>query len=115
MKFLDLFKRQASPSTAKRAPLAAALEPRMLFDGAVAATVADAAQPDAAKAPTDQPNDSHANDSHDATAATPPAATADQRQEIVFVDGKLQDVQALIAGLPSGTEVVVLDSNKDGL
>ncbi|MBB2497162.1 DUF4347 domain-containing protein [Pseudomonas sp. UL070] len=87
----------------------------MLFDGAVAATVADAAQPDAAKAPTDQPNDSHANDSHDATAATPPSATADQRQEIVFVDGKLQDVQALIAGLPSGTEVVVLDSNKDGL
>ncbi|WP_079742367.1 DUF4347 domain-containing protein [Pseudomonas aeruginosa] len=102
----------AAPS---RSPLALSLEPRMLFDGAVAATVADAAQPDATQAATGQPNDSQATDSHDATAATPPAATTDQRQEIVFVDGKLQDAQALIAGLPSGTEVVVLDSSKDGL
>lgn len=102
----------AAPS---RSPLALSLEPRMLFDGAVAATVADAAQPDATQAATGQPNDSQPTDSHDTTAVTPPAATTDQRQEIVFVDGKLQDAQALIAGLPSGTEVVVLDSNKDGL
>ncbi|TRO11743.1 DUF4347 domain-containing protein [Ectopseudomonas mendocina] len=102
----------AAPS---RSPLALSLEPRMLFDGAVAATVADAAQPDATQAATGQPNDSQPTDSLDATAATLPTATADQRQEIVFVDGKLQDAQALIAGLPSGTEVVVLDSSKDGL
>jgi fibronectin-binding autotransporter adhesin len=102
----------AAPS---RSPLALSLEPRMLFDGAVAATVADAAQPDATQATTGQSTDNQVTDSHDATATTPPAATTDQRQEIVFVDGKLQDAQALIAGLPGGTEVVVLDSNKDGL
>ncbi|MFG0721243.1 Ig-like domain-containing protein [Pseudomonas sp. GLN_6] len=95
-----------------RSPLAISLEPRMLFDGAVAATVADAATTTADASQTQSADDSsqHATD-----VVTPPAASSDQRQEIVFVDGKLQDVQQLIAGLPSGTEVVVLDSNKDGL
>lgn len=95
-----------------RSPLALSLEPRMLFDGAVAATVADAATTtaDASQAQSADDSSQHATD-----AVTPPAASSDQRQEIVFVDGKLQDVQQLIAGLPSGTEVVVLDSNKDGL
>lgn len=95
-----------------RTPLAISLEPRMLFDGAVAATVADAATNTADASQTQSTDDSsqHATD-----AVTPPAATSDQRQEIVFVDGKLQDAQQLIAGLPSGAEVVVLDSSKDGL
>lgn len=95
-----------------RSPLALSLEPRMLFDGAVAATVADAATTTADASQTQSADDSsqHATD-----AVTPPAASSDQRQEIVFVDGKLQDAQQLIAGLPSGTEFVVLDSNKDGL
>jgi hypothetical protein len=95
-----------------RSPLALSLEPRMLFDGAVAATVADAATTtaDASQAQSADDSSQHATD-----AVTPPAASSDQRQEIVFVDGKLQDVQQLIAGLPSGTEVVLLDSNKDGL
>ncbi len=112
MKFLDLFKRQASPYTAKRAPLAAALEPRMLFDGAVAATVADAAVSDspAAQDPTTDNTDHQASD-----ALTPPAATSDQRQEIVFVDGGISDYQQLVSGLKPGTEVVVLDASKDGL
>ena len=95
-----------------RSPLALSLEPRMLFDGAVAATVADAATntADANQAQSADDSSQHATD-----AVTPPAASSDQRQEIVFVDGKLQDAQQLIAGLPSGTEVVVLDSSKDGL
>lgn len=95
-----------------RSPLALSLEPRMLFDGAVAATMADTATTTADASQTQSADDSsqHATD-----AVTPPAASSDQRQEIVFVDGKLQDAQQLIAGLPSGTEVVVLDSSKDGL
>ncbi|WP_447592908.1 DUF4347 domain-containing protein [Aquipseudomonas campi] len=109
MKFLDLFKRQASPFTAQRAPLASALEPRMLFDGAIAATAVDAAT-----SAEPQPNAATANDTalHD---AVPPAATSDQRQEVVFIDGKVDNKQQLIAGLKPGTEVVVLDSSKDGL
>ncbi len=40
---------------------------------------------------------------------------APQRQEVVFVDNRVQDYQQLISGLKPGTEVVVLDSSKDGL
>ncbi|MEN0108456.1 MAG: DUF4347 domain-containing protein, partial [Pseudomonas sp.] len=114
MKFFDLFKRPATPSAARRAPLATLLEPRMLFDGAVAATVADAASTDAPAADANhtQPAD---NTAHPASDAATPPASSDQRQEIIFVDGQLKDAQALIAGLPSGAEVVVLDSSKDGL
>ncbi|NMY52971.1 putative Ig domain-containing protein [Pseudomonas sp. WS 5011] len=102
----------AAPS---RSPLAMSLEPRMLFDGAVAATVADAAAnqptatPDAQEStPTDASN-------HDGLAATPTAGTADQRQEVVFIDGQVTNKQQLIDGLAPGTEVVVLDSSQDGL
>ncbi len=102
----------AAPS---RSPLALSLEPRMLFDGAVAATVADAAAnqptatPDAQEStPTDASN-------HDGLAATPTAGTADQRQEVVFIDGQVTNKQQLIDGLAPGAEVVVLDSSQDGL
>ncbi|MDU9406990.1 Ig-like domain-containing protein [Pseudomonas sp. zfem001] len=101
-----------SPVATPKTPLAISLEQRMMFDGAVAATMADTATTTADASQTQSADDSsqHATD-----AVTPPAASSDQRQEIVFVDGKLQDAQQLIAGLPSGTEVVVLDSSKDGL
>ncbi len=114
VKFLDLFKRQASPFTAARAPLAAALEPRMLFDGAIAATVAEtaASAEHASTADAARPSD---DGSQHASDAVPPAATGDHRQEVVFIDGKVDNKQQLIAGLKPGTEVVVLDSNQDGL
>lgn len=114
VKFLDLFKRQASPFTAARAPLAAALEPRMLFDGAIAATVAEtaASAEHASTADAAKPSD---DGSQHASDAVPPAATGDHRQEVVFIDGKVDNKQQLIAGLKPGTEVVVLDSNQDGL
>lgn len=90
--------------------LAMALEPRMMFDGAVAATAAEVADTQAANA---QPT-ADASSSHDNLAATP-TGTADNRQEIVFVDGQVQDYQQLLAGLNPGTEVVVLDPKGDGL
>ena len=95
-----------------RSPLALSLEPRMLFDGAVAATVADAATTtaDAAQAQSADDSSQHATE-----AVIPPAASSDQRQEVVFIDGKLADKQQLIDGLKPGTEVVVLDSSTDGL
>ncbi|MEN0105327.1 MAG: DUF4347 domain-containing protein, partial [Pseudomonas sp.] len=117
MKFFDLFRSVPSGTPAKRAPIASALEPRMLFDGAVAATVADAASSNdhatadsAAKNPSTDDSGAHASD-----AATPPAATGDNRHEVVFVDAKVQNYQQLLDALPKGTEVVVLDSSKDGL
>ncbi|WP_421267028.1 DUF4347 domain-containing protein, partial [Aeromonas veronii] len=69
-----------------------ALEPRMLFDGAMAATVVEAAQPDAATAE-----------------AKPPA------KEVVFIDSALPDHQQLAQGVKPGVEVVLLDAGGDEL
>jgi hypothetical protein len=108
-------------------PMIMSLEPRMLFDGAVAATVADAAQPDshptaeAAKAPTaDHPvasKDTHGQ-ADNASAATPaPAATptAVPGQSVVFVDSRVKDADSLLKGVAPGTQVVQLDASRDGL
>ena len=98
-----------------RSALAMALEPRMLFDGAVAATVAETAdaQP-TADASHDQASLENAHSSADNLAATP-TGTTDNRQEVVFIDNQVKDYQQLISGLKPGSEVVVLDGSKDGL
>lgn len=98
-----------------RSALAVALEPRMLFDGAVAATVAETAdaQP-TADASHDQASLESAHSSADNLAATP-TGTTDNRQEVVFIDNQVKDYQQLISGLKPGSEVVVLDGSKDGL
>jgi hypothetical protein len=98
-------------------PMIMSLEPRMLFDGAVAATVADAAQPDAhptadaAKTPTaDQATDTHAAQGQaDATEAAVPG------KSVVFVDSRVKDAASLLEGVAPGTQVVQLDATKDGL
>ena len=105
------------------APLIMSLEPRMLFDGAVAATVADtaAAQPDshptadAAKAPTaDHPSVS--KDTHGQADATPAASpVAVPGQSVVFVDARVKDADSLLKGVAPGAQVVKLDASKDGL
>ncbi|WP_429547836.1 Ig-like domain-containing protein [Pseudomonas frederiksbergensis] len=102
-------------------PMIMSLEPRMLFDGAVAATVADTAQADShataevVKAPTaDQPVAS--KDTHgqaDATPASAPAAVPGQ--SVVFVDSRVKDAGSLLQGIAPGTQVVQLDASKDGL
>ncbi|VVN40314.1 hypothetical protein PS664_05370 [Pseudomonas fluorescens] len=89
----------------------------MLFDGAVAATVADAAQPDAhptaeaAKPPTaDQPADTHAPQGQvDATQAAVPG------KSVLFVDSRVKDSASLLEGVAPGTQVVQLEASKDGL
>jgi hypothetical protein len=106
------------------APMIMSLEPRMLFDGAVAATVADtAAQADshaptaaeAAKAPTaDHPVAS--KDTHGQADATPAASpVAVPGQSVVFVDSRVKDADSLLQGIAPGTQVVKLDASKDGL
>jgi hypothetical protein len=102
-------------------PMIMSLEPRMLFDGAVAATVADTAQADshatadAVKAPTaDQPVAS--KDTHGQADATPaPAPAAVPGQSVVFVDSRVKDADSLLQGVAPGTQVVQLDASKDGL
>ncbi len=98
------------------------LEPRMLFDGAVAATVADAAQADshatadaAAKAQTAEhataSKDTHAQSDAPAT----PTPVAVPGQTVVFVDARVKDSADLLKGVAPGTQVVQLDASKDGL
>ncbi|QEY61909.1 DUF4347 domain-containing protein [Metapseudomonas lalkuanensis] len=104
------------PSQAEvRSPLALPLEPRMMFDGAVAATVADTAASQPTDVPDAQDTAAAESSSHDGLAATPTGGTGDQRQEVVFVDNGVKDFQKLVAAIKPGTEVVVLDSSKDGL
>jgi len=104
------------------APLIMSLEPRLLFDGAVAATVADTAAQadshpaaDAAKTPTaDHPSVS--KDTHGQADATPAASpVAVPGQSVVFVDGRVKDADSLLKGVAPGTQVVKLDASKDGL
>ncbi|MGP6432538.1 Ig-like domain-containing protein [Pseudomonas paraglycinae] len=104
------------------APMIMSLEPRMLFDGAVAATVADTAAQadshataDAAKAPAaDHPSAS--KDTHGQADATPAASpVAVPGQSVVFVDSRVKDADSLLKGVAPGTQVVKLDAGKDGL
>ncbi|MFJ4192952.1 Ig-like domain-containing protein [Pseudomonas sp. NPDC089534] len=104
------------------APMIMSLEPRMLFDGAVAATVADTAAQadshpaaDAAKAPAaDHPVAS--KDTHGQADAAPAASpVAVPGQSVVFVDSRVKDADSLLQGVAPGTQVVKLDAGKDGL
>ncbi|MEH6565831.1 MAG: Ig-like domain-containing protein [Halopseudomonas sp.] len=93
----------AASTPVARPPLMQALEPRMMFDGAVAATVVDAA--------ADHNTDSQPESSDVAA----PGAAGEQRQEIVFVDSNVQNYQQLVDGVGDGVEVVLLDGSQDGL
>ncbi|WP_285419978.1 Ig-like domain-containing protein [Pseudomonas sp. efr-133-TYG-5] len=118
-------KKQAQGTAGQRtlaAPMIMPLEPRMLFDGAVAATVADTAAQadthataDAAKTPTaDHPTAS--KDTHGQADATPAASpVAVPGQSVVFVDSRVKDADSLLQGVAPGTQVVKLDAGKDGL
>jgi len=94
-----------------------ALEPRLFFDGAAAAT-ADATLD--AQAVTESGMQSGELQSLlDAAASyTPTAAateSAEQRHEILFIESNVVDYQALLAGAASGIEVHLLDAGQNGL
>lgn len=122
-------KSDSGSSTPRRqcsVPLMMALEPRIMFDAAVAATADHAAaDPSPARSPDAMRPDA---DSHVAEAAARSPSPADAphetqhdpgstqaRREVVFVDPSVKDCQSLVQQLPSGTEVVVLDGSSDGL
>ncbi|WP_440216347.1 Ig-like domain-containing protein [Chromobacterium piscinae] len=99
-----------------------ALEPRMMFDGAVAASVGEAAHHvdpahDAARVDAQQRHGEAAA----VAAAAPPRDAASARDahaqgpQVVFVESDVANYRSLIAQLPSNYQVVILDSGKDGL
>uniref|UniRef100_UPI0037C95FA5 Ig-like domain-containing protein n=1 Tax=Pseudomonas tohonis TaxID=2725477 RepID=UPI0037C95FA5 len=101
----------------------------MMFDGAVAATVADTAASAATSAPTaaDAAHDTGASDSSHAGTADNSHGTQDLqaspvtdgqngvRKEIVFVDTRAPNYQELLKAVSPNAEVVLLSTNKDGV
>ncbi|AZC34584.1 Ig-like domain-containing protein [Pseudomonas chlororaphis] len=114
--------RATGRANALASPMIMPLEPRMLFDGAVAATVADTVQPDShtttdvAKTPTAADQPSVSKDTHGQADAAPAATpTAVPGLTVVFVDSRVKDGDSLLQGLAPGTQVVQLGANQDGL
>ena len=111
-----------------RPSLIQALEPRMMFDASVGVVADQGAQAvEAAAAATAAKDTSAARDAastrdsvthepaHEAAPASAPVTAASgNHHEVVFIDSAVSDYQKLIAGLPAGVEVVVLDNGKDG-
>ncbi|MCI0911769.1 Ig-like domain-containing protein [Pseudomonas putida] len=128
MAFWKRNKKNQNPSVSMSRPsLIQALEPRMMFDASVAVVADQGAQAaEAATATATSKDTATASDtastkdsaSHEsaqqAAPATAPATLAAERYEVVFVDSAVSDYQKLIAGLPAGVEVVVLENGKDG-
>ncbi|MBK7848604.1 MAG: DUF4347 domain-containing protein [Zoogloea sp.] len=87
-----------------------ALEPRHLFDGAAPVTID---QHDDTASTTD----THEDSQRQAATAELPGNTAGRagRTELVIVDPAVRGWQELVAGLPAGSEVLVLDPTRSGL
>ena len=103
-----------------------ALEPRILFDGAALSTGAEVAQDQTAQNQGMPGTDAHADTNSDGAMATDreadwadsislAAPTPSGRQEMVFIDTRVEDYQTLMKGIHPGAEVVLLDAGQDGL
>jgi len=102
-----------------------ALEPRIMFDAAGVATGAEVAADDVAEEQTEQALTSgnlnaqavnQENEQKDELIEAlanlePPAG----RNEIVFIDSSVEDYQTLLAGIDPSVEVVLLQSDRDGV
>ncbi|KZE85321.1 sulfurtransferase, partial [Chromobacterium sp. F49] len=121
-------RQQAAKQAARPANrlLLQALEPRMMFDGAVAATANHVAQHvGVMHDPQDAGAQQHHGEARPAAAAAQSAAEAPRAvgardgaanvPQVVFVENDVANLQSLVSQLPSNYQVVILDSSKDGL
>ncbi|WP_246794390.1 DUF4347 domain-containing protein [Burkholderia perseverans] len=69
----------------------------------------------AAAAQNQQPTQATQQDTQHATANDISVAMPATQTQVVFIDPSVANYQVLIAGLPAGTQYVVLDANTDGL
>lgn len=119
------------------APLGYMLEARVLFDGAIASTInqVDTSHPMDTQTPSSATHAGeavtesasahsgsfHQSDSasHDSKTTTDTViasvAKANPRKELVVIDTSVNDYQTLVQNVPAGTDVLLLDSSKDGL
>jgi hypothetical protein len=83
-------------------------EPRHLFDGDGAAPVTIDQHDDSASHPATDTRDDSQRQAATADQPSSPAGQTD-RTELVIVDPAVRGWQELVAGLPAGSEVLVLD------
>jgi|GEM_PF-5070794 len=96
-----------------------ALEPRFVFDAAAVTTLAEA---DDEKRAGDRANDGEepSDDGSDAAslaeaAGLEPSDRGAGRVEVVVVDPTVENAGAIVAGLPAGIEVLILERNDEGV
>ncbi|MGE6995145.1 DUF4347 domain-containing protein [Pseudomonas sp. NPDC047961] len=110
---------QQSTSSASRphTSLILPLEPRMMFDGAVAATGAEAFSETQSPLPTNATEPTTANEMEQSAEALDGgvANSEQERAEIVFIDTGVAGWEALRDGVREGVEVMLLDATEDGL
>jgi len=107
-------RRQASvqkktPKAPRRKALMMVLEPRYMFDGAVAATHAEGAHHLQADGDHDVAHD------HLQKAAVAQTPAASSGPAVIFVDSRVTNASTLLNGVAAGTEVVYLNASEDGL
>ncbi|HSX90992.1 MAG TPA: DUF4347 domain-containing protein, partial [Pseudomonas sp.] len=100
-------------------PLISALEPRMMFDGAVAATLASDVPTADAAVDNPQGDAASSESNQDVSDSSQAGAVADAqnggRKEIVFVDTRVPDYQALLQSVSPNAEVVLLSTDRNGV
>jgi|GEM_PF-2805912 len=105
---------------AKRRPLVRstpnplALEARIMFDAA-GAPVEHVDKPFAIPAPTEAPRDARTTERTAETERVNIASVSVQTRELLFIDAGVKDWQQLAANVRAGVDVVVLESNRDGV
>ncbi|MGD9852327.1 MAG: DUF4347 domain-containing protein [Nitrospirales bacterium] len=102
-----------------------ALEPRIMFDGAALATGAEVLQTPASQDQTEIPeingdttiDSSHADtsDSNALWSSGLSLSAPSNRNEIIFIDTRVEDYQTLLHGIDPDAEAVLLDSTRDGI
>ena len=106
-----------------------ALEPRIMFDGAVLATGAEVLQDTTTQDQATQDQDLQESDadpgaktysdpftdSIDLLSALSTVTAPSDRREIVFIDTSVEDYQTLMEGIDPNAEVILLDSTRDGI
>jgi hypothetical protein len=86
------------------------LEPRIMFDGAALVTGAEVVQTATIQDQTALPGIDGALWSSGLSLSTP-----SERKEIVFIDTRVDDYQALMEGIDPNADVILLDSTRDGI
>ena len=93
-----------------------ALEARMVFDAAMAATIDHTAQHDQADAQADPSHPAHSPDAGAlANALAASQASGPSGATVVFIDENVTDLATLLAHIPAGAEIVTLNSERGAL